>query len=269
MASSPRFDAEHPFHWSHGAQDGPLLLCLHGIGSTADAFVAQRSLAQRCGRHVVAWDAPGYGRSADPAEPLTLDGWADAAAGLIRSLGYDRAVVIGVSWGGVTATRLTLRHPGLVEALILADSSVGSGTTPDQASAMLSRAEGFAAMGVEEFAANRAPLLVSPSASPEVVEEARRLLVEGMRMPSYGWACASMAEADHRRDLPTITIPTLVVVGEDDTVTGVAAAKVLADGIPGARMATIAGAGHLANQEKPEIFNDLVADFLDSLGDQS
>ena len=72
----------------------------------------------------------------------------------------------------------------------------------------------------------------------------------------------SMAEADHRDDLESIRCSTLVVVGDEDTVTGPAKAAELADGIPGASLVTIEAAGHLANQERPAAFNDAVAEFL-------
>ncbi len=254
--------AEPPFHWEHGPADAPLLLCLHGIGSCADAFVSQRPLAERCGRRLVAWDAPGYRHSADPEEEPGIDGWADAAAELIRRLGRSAADVLGVSWGGVTATRLAIRHPELVRSLILADSSVGAGTNPEQAAAMRARASALTAVGIEAFSIDRAPKLVNAAAPEELVADVARLMSDSVRMPSYQWAANSMAEADHRDDLPAIACPTLVIVGDEDEVTGPAAAARLADGIPGAELVTIVGAGHLANQERPAEFNDAVARFL-------
>ena len=251
-----------PFHWSHGPTDAPLLLCLHGIGSCADAFVPQQPLAERCGRRVVAWDAPGYRHSADPESEPGIDGWADAAAALIADLGAEAADVIGVSWGGVTATRLALRHPDVVRSLVLADTSPGSGTSPRRAEAMRARATDMVAVGIEEFATSRAPRLVHPDSSAELIAEVARYMSDSVRMPPYQWAANSMAEADHRPDLGRISCPTLVVVGSDDAVTGPEAAQVLADGIPGASFVTIDRAGHLANQERPDAFNDAVAVFL-------
>lgn len=254
------------YYWDHGDPSARVLLCLHGIGSCADAFLHQRPLAERCGRRIVAWDAPGYRRSADPEGEPGIDGWADAAAELIERLvagaADRRADVLGVSWGGVTATRLALRHPQLVRTLILADSSVGSGTDPQRASAMRARATDLADLGTETFARDRAPKLVAAAAPDDLVADVAALMRDSVRMPPYRWAANSMAEADHRSDLASIACPTLVVVGEEDTVTGPAAARELADGIAGARLVTIPAAGHLANQERPDAFNDAVAAFL-------
>lgn len=245
-----------------GTRDDPVLLCLHGIGSCGDAFAHQAALAARCGRHVVAWDAPGYRHSPDPSSPFGLDDWADAAADVIKQLG-GTADVLGVSWGGVTATRLTLRHPQLVRSLILADSSVGSATDPERAEAMRSRFEGLASLGLEAFCSSRAPRLVSDAAPQALVDAAEAMMAESVRLPIYEWACASLADTDHTNDLDRITAPTLVVVGEQDVVTPLARAQVLADGIARAELATIPRAGHLANQEQPDAFNEVVANFLD------
>ena len=250
------------FHWTHGSDDDPVLLCLHGIGSCADAFIPQHPLAERLGRRVVAWDAPGYRNSPDPEAAPGIDGWADAAAALIRSLGVDRADVLGVSWGGVTATRLALRHPELIAGLIIADSSCGSGTRPEAAEAMRGRASAVDELGIEEFARSRSPVLFSPTAPPEMIAEAARLMRDSVRLPPYQWACESMADTDHRGSLGDIAAPTLVVYGADDGVTPPSLSKQLAAGIPEAELVEIAAAEHLANQEQPADFNDAVASFL-------
>lgn len=250
------------FHWSYGQHDAPVLLCLHGIGSCADAFDGQRPLAQRLGMRVVAWDAPGYRFSADPSAAPGLDGWADAAAALIEAVSSGPAVVLGVSWGGVTATRLALRHPELVSALVLADSSAGAGTKPENAAAMRERAVDLVTLGHEGFAAARAQRLVSPEASEELRAHVAEMMVPSIRMPPYQWACDSMAETNHYPDLGRIATPTLVVVGEHDVVTPPLSSQRLAAGIGGAQYVEIPGAGHLANQELPDAFNDVVAEFL-------
>ncbi|HAA67360.1 MAG TPA: alpha/beta hydrolase [Acidimicrobiaceae bacterium] len=256
---------EQPFFWAHGDSKENLLFCMHGIGSCADAFLPQRALASALGCTVVAWDAPGYRYSADPAHEIGIDGWADAAAELIASLGYDRTWVLGVSWGGVTATRLALRTPSAVDALILADSSVGSGTSAAQAQAMRGRAESLSEMGAEEFARQRAPLLIAEGASKEILSEVEHLFADSVRMPSYQWACNSMADTDHRPNLNSLEIPTLVMCGDQDRVTPPKLSAELAMGIPDASHVQISDAGHLANQEQPEKFNSEVLEFIEKL----
>ena len=260
--SASNTSALRTWHWTHGDDSAPLLLCLHGIGSCADAFVGQQALAGRSGMRVAAWDAPGYRNSPDPDVAPGIDGFADAAADLIRELGHTSATVLGVSWGGVTATRLVLRHPELVDRLVIVDSSVGSGTTPEQAEAMRGRSAALEDLGLEAFARSRAPVLLSDSAPAELVDQAAQMMIDALRMPNYQWACDSMAEADHRSQLPDISCPTLVVVGSADVVTPPERSQQLAEGIPGAKLVTIPGVGHISNQEDPAAVNNAVAAFL-------
>ncbi|MEU1436560.1 alpha/beta hydrolase [Streptomyces sp. NPDC005786] len=237
-----------------GDPDAPLLLCLHGIGSSSAAFTPQLdALADQV--HVVAWDAPGYADSADPDHAPGLDGYADTAAALIREHGKGPAHVLGVSWGGVIALRLATRHPDLVASLIVADSSRGSGTHRDKAEAMRGRARQLAEQGPEAFAAVRGPRLVSDAAPPALVERVVATMAASLRNPGYGYATASMAEADLTDDLPAIAAPALVLCGEQDTVTGTDESQAIAGALTKSVYVTLSGAGHLSNQERPEAFN--------------
>ncbi|MFG2567438.1 alpha/beta fold hydrolase [Streptomyces sp. NPDC048567] len=236
-----------------GDPDAPLLLCLHGIGSSSAAFAPQLDgLADQV--RVVAWDAPGYADSADPDHAPGLDGYADTAAALIRERGGP-AHVLGVSWGGVIALRLATRHPDLVASLIVADSSRGSGTDPDKAKAMRGRAGQLAAQGPEAFAAARGPRLVSDGAPPDLVARVVATMAGSVRNPGYGYAAEAMADADLTDDLPAISAPALVLCGEQDTVTGTDESQAIAGGLAKSVYVTLSGAGHLANQERPEAFN--------------
>ena len=84
-------------------------------------------------------------------------------------------------------------------------------------------------------------------------------------MPSYQWACNSMAETDHRDSLDSIVVPTLVVCGDQDRVTPPKLSEELAEGIKRSTLAYVEGAGHLANQEHPADFNDIVSRFVKSI----
>ncbi|QTJ66634.1 alpha/beta fold hydrolase [Rhodococcus sp. ZPP] len=241
---------------------GPALLMLHGIGGSADSFAPQFDELSDPLR-LLAWDAPGYGRSEDPGRPFDLDDYADAAADVIRDrCGDAGAHVLGMSWGGVIATRIALRHPDLVRSLLLGSSTVGSGADGETAGRMRTRAATLAQQGAEAFAAERAPRLLSGTAAAELTAKATAIMAASIRLPGYGYAADSMAATDHTADLAKIDIPTLVLSGDEDTVTGIPASQVLAGGIPGAVFVTVRGAGHLANQERPDAFNAWVESFI-------
>lgn len=243
------------------AGSGPTVLCLHGIGSGAAAFEPQ--IDELAGDlRFLAWDAPGYGKSEDPEAALDLDGFADAAARVAVERADGPVHVLGVSWGGVVATRLAQRHPDLVRSLVLADSSRGSGQRPEQAAAMRARAQELRIRGAAAFAAGRAGRLVSAHAPDELVQRVTRTMAESVRLPGYGYAADSMASTDLTAELATLQTPTLVLCGSEDTVTGPEESQALAGGIEDAVFVTLRGAGHLANQESPESFNAWLSSFI-------
>ncbi|MFD9719027.1 alpha/beta fold hydrolase [Streptomyces sp. NPDC059076] len=248
-------------HVDTAGRHGSPVLLLHGIGSSAASFAGQ--LVELARQHrVMAWDAPGYARSDDPKLPFRMDDFADAAAAVLTALAPGPAHVVGVSWGGVIATRLALRHPGLVRSLVLADSTRGSGRTPEGAAAMRERVHELTRDGVHRFAHARAPRLLSARAPASAVAAVRDVMAASVRLPGYAEAAASMADTDHTAALPGLKLPTLVLVGEHDQITGVEESRTVQRLVPDSRLTVIPGAGHLANQERPDLFTALVADFL-------
>lgn len=252
-------EGPHGINLTESGQGIPVFL-LHGIGSSGEIFLPQLS---ELGPdfHVVAWDAPGYGRSEDAVENLRMDDFADLAAECIQDSFPDGAHVVGMSWGGVIATRLALRHPELVRSLVLGSSTVGSGATPEQAETMSARPGQLEQHGASMFAAQRAPRLVADTAPEPVQQAAVELMAQSIRLPGYGDAAESMAETDHTPDLAKISQPTLVIWGEKDRITGHPAAVPLISGIHGAVGVEVKDAGHLTNWESPENFNSWVASF--------
>jgi 3-oxoadipate enol-lactonase len=242
---------------------GPAVLLLHGIGGSSESFAEQQGRLD--GFTTIAWDAPGYGASADPADARAggepADWYARAAVDLLHGLGHERAHVVGVSWGGVIATRMALRHPETLLSLTLADSSRGSGRTADGQTAMLRRIDDLAASGPAQFAARRGPNLLAPGAPAALAERVVSTMAR-VRLPGYRGAAEMMAATDHSADLGKVAVPTLVLVGEHDRVTGVPESEALAAGIPGARFTVLPGGGHAVNQENPAAFNAVLRRFL-------
>lgn len=243
------------------AGEGPIVLFLHGIGSSRAAFDPQiAALADRF--RCVCPDAPGYASSVD--RPMDgIDSYAAAFEALVGELEQRGPVgVVGVSFGGVVATRMARRARIDVGALVLADTSPGSGVSPGRARAMLARSDELDEVGTEAFASARAERLLSPSADPSLVDRVRHVMASSIRQPGYGHAVAAMAASDLRHEYPHLTCPTLVLVGEHDGVCPPAVARSIAGAIRSAQYVEIPGAGHLANQERPERFNELVGSFL-------
>lgn len=234
---------------------GVPVVLLHGIGGGAASFAGVAPRLAAAGWLVIAWDAPGYGASPDPGPGVTGEDspavYVDLVAGVLADLGLPRVHLAGVSWGGVIATHVAQRRPDLVASLTLIDSTRGSGTSAEKAAAMRGRVSELAEAGSAAFAERRAPRLLAADATPATRAEVTRQMA-AVRLAGYAGAAEMMAQSDTGGELARITAPTLVLVGDEDQVTGVEESRLLADRIPGARFGLVARAGHAAVQERPE-----------------
>lgn len=233
------------------------LLFLHAFPLDASMWEPQ---LEEFGRfEVVAPNFPGFGGT-PPADSPTIDSAAEAAVAALREAGLERAVVVGLSMGGYVALALHRRYPQLVSGLVLANTRAGAddqvGKERRYALAERLRNEGNA------FLVDNPPALLAPDAPGELETRIKGIIAA---QPAEAIAAASVAMAervDSTPDLATITVPTLVITGEKDTLIPPDASKPMADAIPNARYEVISGAGHLTNLEAPERFNALLRDHL-------
>ena len=251
-------------HFERAGAGSPLLL-LHGIGSSSRSFRHQMDTLSDA-YDVIAWDAPGYGRSEDPAVPFTLEDLADEAVGLLADLDIDRAHLLGVSLGGVVAQLIYQRHPARVRSLILADTTPGGGAVPEptRSQRVRQRLESLERLGPRGMAEQRAPQLARPQAPPQLIAELIEIMAE-VRPAGYRAAAIALGDTDLRSRLGQIRAPTLVIHGECDGVVPLSTARELTAAIPDARLVVIPDAGHVANQEQPEAFNAVVREFLSTV----
>ena len=208
-------------------------------------------------------DLRGYGETDVTTPRVMLDEMALDIIHLLDSLGIEKAVFCGLSMGGQIVLDLYRLFPQRVQALVIVDSDA-RGETPGSRQQRLARAEDILLKGMRRHTDETIHQYIAPAsmANPEVVEPLHRMMAA---TKPEGAAAAHRGRAD-RRDhtaiLGAVTVPTLIVVGSEDFFTPVPVARIMSEGIPGAQLAVIDGAGHLPNMEKPEAFNAIVADFL-------
>jgi len=222
-------------------------------------------LAQRV--RVIAVDLRGHGESDSIDGTVTLGDFADDVIGLLDHLSIRTAVFAGLSMGGYTLFALYRRYPERVNGFVLADTRAQA-DTPEGRTGRFDMIRTAEAKGNEAIAEIMLPRLLTPeslSQNPPLVERVRSMITNN----PIGTIIADLRAMADRPDsvslLPTISCPTLVIVGELDQGTPPSDARLMAERIPGARLDIIPKAGHLSNLEQPEAFNKALLSFLENL----
>jgi pimeloyl-ACP methyl ester carboxylesterase len=212
---------------------------------------------------VVAWDAPGAGRSTDPPETFRLPDWADCLAAFIEALGLERCHVGGLSWGGGLALELYRRHREVVRTLILASAYAGwAGSLPaETAEQRLQLMLRNSTLPPDRWAPALVGTFFSKEPPAEIVREASTI-VSDLHPGATRVAMKAFAEADLRDVLPLIDVPTLLLCGEDDVRAPRPVWEVLHSGIRGSKLVLIPGVGHVIDIEAAARFNGEVRAFL-------
>ena len=220
-------------------------------------------LASDC--RVIAYDHRGHG-SSDASDGLySMAELADDAARLLRELDTGPVVWVGLSMGGMVGQELALRHPSLVRALVLANTTSGYPQAAREVweqRIVTVRERGIEAIADAVMARYFHEAFRAQKAG--TVARFRRRLVTTDAV-GYAGCCNAVGKVDTTARLGQIGVPALVIAGELDQGTPVAMAQALADGIPGASLTVLKEASHLSAVEQEAAFNASVAAFIDTL----
>jgi len=231
--------------------DGQPVVCIHGLGGSSNNWTPVLSAFD--GMKVVRPELPGSARSALPSQPLSIDLYVDSLAGVLADLGVSGAHVVAHSMGTIVAQHLAISHPELVKSLALFGPLLAP---PDQgrpgirARATLSREKGIA--GVQEIA--DAIVKAATSAETKAQRPVSVALVREsvMRQSPEGYAqsCEALAGAQ-AAEIEKISVPALLVTGDEDGVGQPAAVKSMGERVTGSRVRILSGCGHWTTFEKP------------------
>ncbi len=236
---------------------------LHGVGGGKEAWARNQPVVAAAGYRTIAWDMPGYGDS-EVISPCTNLLLADALKHLIVHIGAHRNVLLGHSMGGMIAQELAARYPALLHGLVLYSTSPAFGKADGswQQQFLQSR---FApldqGLGMAGLAGKIVPGMFAPDADPARLAEAAALM---SRVPaeSYRAALSAIVSFNRLAELGDLAVPTLCLAGELDLNAPPAVAEKMASRIAGARYQCLPGVGHIANIERPALFNSAVLAFL-------
>jgi 3-oxoadipate enol-lactonase len=248
---------------TQGHQGHPLLL-VHGFPLDHTIWQPQIDFfVDHC--RVIAPDLRGFGRSGVTAGTVTMEQMADDLNALLGALNVtDKVIFCGLSMGGYISWQFWRKYQQRVLAMIMCDTralpdtaegatgrrKLAAGTLKDGSSAAAN------AMLPKFFASN------TKDNQPDLVERVRAMM-ERNSPAGIAAALEGMAVRPDARDLlPTIGVPALVVVGEQDSISTVAEMREIADAIPDAGWVVVPDAGHLAVVENPAVVNEAIAEFI-------
>ena len=207
---------------------------------------------------IIATSFPGFGRSDLPSRQPTLDDYADAVMGVLDAAQVRTAAFAGLSLGGYVAFAIWRRHRERVERLALIDTRAEA-DAPEAAQGRIRLAALIRERGMEVLL--KAPPKWLRDGAPQW--PALKELIRSQRPEAVAQASVAMAgRADSTKDLPSIDVPTAVIVGEADAITPLASAKTMHAAIPDSSLAVIPDAGHLSNLEAPETFEKAMRSWL-------
>jgi pimeloyl-ACP methyl ester carboxylesterase len=266
-------------HYKISGEGGPAIVLLHGFASSTFAW---REIMEPLSSYgtVVAFDRTGFGLTERPLgddwegeSPYSADAHASLTIELIEALGFDQAVLIGNSAGGSIAIDVARSHPDLISALVLVDAAVYYEPGPPSWAAWLLRTPQFnrlAPLFVRSLAKHGEVLLNFAWHDPSLVTpEIWEGYIKPTRVHDWDtafWQLMLTSNPPHLEDVVSeLTMPVLVVTGDDDRVVPTEHSIRLASEIPGAELAIIEDCGHLPQEECPEAFLLAVTAFLSIL----
>jgi 3-oxoadipate enol-lactonase len=246
-----------------GPTDGIPLVFLNSLGS--DLRIWDGMLPHLSDRYrIVCYDKRGHGLSDSPQGPYTIRDHADDLAGVLDHVGIEKAILVGVSVGGMIALDFTAVHPERSLALVLCDTAAKIGTA-DYWNERIDniRQNGMASM--VEAILSRWFAADFPHKHPASYRGYANLLAR-TDVNGYLATCAAIGDADLRNILPGILCPVLVLCGAEDSATPPELVRGLADDLKIGRFQCIAGAGHTPSVEQPEAMAGAIIYFLEANG---
>lgn len=253
-----------PVHYAvEGPTDAPALVFANSLGT--DFRIWDRVLDRLAGRfRTIRYDMRGHGLTGLGDGPFDIPRLGADLDGLLGHLGIEKALVCGLSIGGMIAQELARSATSRVRALVLCDTAAKIGT-PDMWQARIDAIGRGGLEGLADAVMERWFCASFRAERPDELAAWRNMLV---RTPAsaYAGACAAIRDADLTADAGRIAVPTLVVCGAEDGATTPELVKAFAAGIPGARYREIPSAGHLPCVEQPDILVGHMLSFFQENG---
>lgn len=237
---------------------GPPIVWIHGFPLASSMF--EHQLAIRRVRHVMP-DLPGFGQSRANVGEMSMDDYARVVIDLLDHRGLDTAVLAGFSMGGYICFAAARLAPERLRGLILIDTRE-TADTEEAKKGRLESIEKVRKEGVAPIVESMLPKMLTSAAPQEMRDRIREIMMSSSPEGVISALKAMASRPDSSSLLARIPVPTLIVVGEEDSITPPSDAERMAAAIRGSRLVRIRGAAHLSNYEKAEELNAAVEKWL-------
>ncbi|HQA81171.1 MAG TPA: alpha/beta hydrolase [Methanoregulaceae archaeon] len=267
-------------HYKESGQGELVFILLHGFGASEFSW---REVVEPLSNHgrVIVYDRPAFGLTSRPmagewtgTNPYSLQGNIELLNGLMDELGVEQAILVGNSAGGEVAAGFALEHPDRVQGLVLVDPAIGRGQRggipswvfPLLKTPQLRRIGPLLVRGIAGDLGNETIRLAwhNPSLiDPRIYDGYRRpLYANNWDMALYEFTIAGNP-VDYTGRLKELSVPVLVVTGDDDRIVPTESSIQLSKEIPGAELVILNACGHMPQEECPDQFMDALDGFLD------
>jgi len=242
-----------------GPQDAPVLLFSNSLCTRLEMWDEQAEFFAGPYR-VLRYDKRGHGESEVPPGPYTFDVLSRDILGLLDALDLDKVDYCGLSMGGMSGQWLAANAPERFGKMVLANTAAEIGPESLWVERIaLARKAGMA--GMTEGTVERWFTADFRSQSSPALDKVREM-IRTTPLEGYVACCEAIRDMDLRPLLPSIKVPVMVLIGEQDPATTPAHGEFIADRIPGAERHVLPGVAHLSNVQDPDAFNKAVAGFL-------
>lgn len=243
------------------AGSGRPMVLFHSLLADESSFdLIAQALAQS--HQVIVLRLPGFGDSDFVGSELEVI--ADHIAAGIPALGVKQCpILLGNGYGGFIALLTAIRHPGMASRLVLADCGAAfsePGRAAFRGMSAVAKEKGLGA--IADVAMRRLFAPEFQRQNPALIEDRKKRFVAVDANTFYG-ACDALATLDLRPQLGAVTVPALVLVGEQDEATPPPMSRELCAGLHNAKLVVLAGCAHVPQLQSPTAFVDAIRDFID------
>ncbi len=264
-------------HYKTAGDGDPAMVLLHGFGASVFSW---REVMEPLAEHgaVIAFDRPAFGLTERPlswdegANPYTPEAQVALVLGLMDALDIDQAVLVGNSAGGTVAVNTAVTHPDRVQALVLVDAAIyEGGGSPSWIRPLLQtpQLDRLGPLLARQIAVRGDAFLESAWHDPSKITPGVRA---GYRRPLRAenwdralWELTRASRSLEAPELGALTVPSLVISGDDDRIVPVASSVRLAQELSNAELVILPNCGHVPHEECPEAFLEAVEGFLREL----